>query len=319
MAKKYIRKAFPIDRCAVCLFSTVLLLLTALPPSLAGAATDPYDRIETDAFSMAYDRRDRRLAEAILEEAQAIRPLVVGHIGQAPTGRTRIVLAPSLEAFQEARPGGAPLPDWAGAAAYPAANLILLRSPRAVQGDRQDYRQVLIHEYAHICLGQALPDREIPRFLSEGISMLLASQWQISSRIVLTKAALLNRLLTLEQLTGPFPADPETAELAYAQSFLFLSFLVDRFGLEALHGFIREYARGVSLERGLRAMTGMHPVVLEDEWMAYLKMRASWIPLATSGATVWFVASLLFVAGYWRKRRKTKATLRQWEEEEGEG
>jgi len=62
----------------------------------------------------------------------------------------------------------------------------------------------------------------------------------------------------------------------------------------------------------------MHPVVLEDEWMAYLKMRASWIPLATSGATVWFVASLLFVAGYWRKRRKARATLRRWEEEEGE-
>jgi len=317
MAGKYTRKDFPIDRCAVCLFSTILLLLTALPPSL-GRATAPYDLIETDFFSIAYDRRDRRLAEAISAEAQAIRPLVVNHIGQAPTGRTRIVLAPSLKAFQGARPGGPALPDWAGAAAYPAANLILLRSPRAVRGERQDYRQVLIHEYTHICLGQALPDRAIPTFLSEGIAMLLASQWQISSRIALTKAALLDRLLTLEQLTGPFPSDPEAAELAYAQSFLFLSFLVDRFGREALHGFIRDYARGVSLERGLKDMTGMHPVVLEDKWMAYLKMRASWIPLATSGATVWFVASLLFVAGYWRKRRKARATLRRWEEEEGE-
>jgi len=64
MAGKYTRKDFPIDRCAVCLFSTILLLLTALPPSL-GRATAPYDLIETDFFSIAYDRRDRRLAEAI--------------------------------------------------------------------------------------------------------------------------------------------------------------------------------------------------------------------------------------------------------------
>jgi hypothetical protein len=47
-----------------------------------------------------------------------------------------------------------------------------------------------------------------------------------------------------------------------------------------------------------------------------LKRRYSWIPIATSFFSLWFLASLLFLVSYWLKRRKAKRILQEWEKEE---
>ena len=63
-------------------------------------------------------------------------------------------------------------------------------------------------------------------------------------------------------------------------------------------------------------MTGRHLVTLEGEWIDYMKMRVSWIPLITSATTFWFMVTVIFICGYYRKRRRSKTILVQWEEEE---
>jgi len=55
---------------------------------------------------------------------------------------------------------------------------------------------------------------------------------------------------------------------------------------------------------------------LERRWKAVLKKRYSWIPIVTSFFSLWFLASLLFLLGYWLKRRRAKRMLAQWREEE---
>ena len=62
--------------------------------------------------------------------------------------------------------------------------------------------------------------------------------------------------------------------------------------------------------------TGLGLKHLERKWKAELKRRYNWIPIVTSFFSLWFLASLLFLLGYWIKRRRAKRTLAEWEQEE---
>ena len=87
-------------------------------------------------------------------------------------------------------------------------------------------------------------------------------------------------------------------------------------GKDTFHRFIRDYSRGGDLEGSLKRATGMSMTDLEQKWLLYLKLRVSWVPVVTSATTLWFIVTLIFIYGYFRKKRFATARMRQWEEDE---
>jgi hypothetical protein len=156
----------------------------------------------------------------------------------------------------------------------------------------------------------------VPVWLNEGLAMYEAREWTFSRISVLTRASLMDRLISLPVLTLSFPAEEGPAELAYAESFMFISFLINKVGREAFHRLIRDYIRYGDLEEALRRGTGMSIADLEERWLVYLKLRVSWIPIITSVSTLWFIAALIFVYGYARKKRQAERRLKEMEKEE---
>ncbi len=292
--------------------------VTTAGPAVTACGEITYQSVATEHFLIRYERQDDRLARRIAAAAEEIREKIIAYIGFEPREKTRVVLAPTLKEFQNVQPGREKIPLWAAAVAYPELNLIILRSPRAVKDGHLDYHRVFAHEFSHIVLGRALAPRSVPTFLSEGIAMYLSAEWHFSRMAVLTRAALTGRMIPLEELMAGFPSPPGEAELAYAESFMFVSFLINEYGEESFRQFIRDYSRSGNLSGALRLMSGKHLVVLEDEWRNYIYLRVSWIPMITSAITLWFVITMIFLYGYFRKRRRAAATLRQWEEEERE-
>ena len=211
---------------------------------------------------------------------------------------------------------GRGFPLWAVGVAYPEQNIIVLLSPRAIKGSRIDLIDVFAHEFSHIALGRALTGVKVPVWLNEGLAIYEAREWTFSRISVLTKASLTDRLIPLPILTLSFPAEEEPAELAYAESFMFISFLINKVGREAFHRLIRDYTRYGDLAGALRRGTGMNLPDLEERWLVYLKLRVSWIPIITSFSTLWFVAALIFVYGYTRKKRQANRRLKEMAEEE---
>jgi NRPS condensation-like uncharacterized protein len=61
---------------------------------------------------------------------------------------------------------------------------------------------------------------------------------------------------------------------------------------------------------------GMNLADLEEKWLVYLKLRVSWIPIMTSVTTLWFIAALIFVYGYARKKRQAGKRLQEMAKEE---
>jgi hypothetical protein len=60
----------------------------------------------------------------------------------------------------------------------------------------------------------------------------------------------------------------------------------------------------------------MSPEEWERRWRRSVTMRYRWIPALTSGGSLWLLISLLFVIAFLRKRRRSRAVLARWEEEE---
>lgn len=298
------RKAIP---------AIIFFLLLFVPVASAGTGEI---RLENDRFVIRYTAGDDRLAAELMRDSLRIRERVVADIGVDFAEKTEIRLSPTIEAFREAQPGGTWIPLWAAGVAYPDRNVIVLLSPRAIKGSRMNVVDVFAHEFSHIALGRALTGVKVPVWLNEGLAIYEAREWTFSRISVLTRASLTDRLIPLPVLTLSFPAEEETAELAYAESFMFISFLINKVGREAFHRLIRDYTGYGDLAGALRRGTGMTLADLEERWLVYLKLRVSWIPIITSVSALWFAAALIFVYGYARKKRQANRRLKEMEMEE---
>ena len=293
----------------------IIFFLLFVPFPLAGAGVGDL-RMENSHFVIRYTAVDERLAAELERESLRIRERVITDIGVDFAEKTEIRLCPTLETFQEAQPGGTWIPLWAIGVAYSAENVIVLRSPRAVKNSRIDAVDVFAHEFSHIALGRALAGVTVPAWLNEGLAMYEAREWTFSRIEVLMRAALMDRLIPLRVLTLSFPAEQGPAELAYAEGFMFVSFLINKVGQEAFRQLIQDYTRYGDLEGALRRGTGMNIADLEERWLVYLKLRVSWIPIITSVSTLWFIAALIFVYGYARKKRQAERRLKEMATEE---
>jgi hypothetical protein len=192
-----------------------------------------------------------------------------------------------------------------------------MKSPRAARRGSVDVRKVFIHELSHMALGKAFRGREkVPRWLDEGVAMYEAKEWDFSRISTMTQAVLTDSLIPLTEITYSFPREADKAKLAYAESFYLVSFLVSRYGRGRFHQFIREYSGGKELNRVLLEVYRIRLYELEKKWRDYLRLRFSWIPIATSTTTLWFLAAVALVVGYLKKRRATRLKLEEWEREE---
>jgi len=272
---------------------------------------------QTEHFILTYTAQDEGIAHQLLREIDAIRKKIIIDTGRDFQGKTVVLIAPTIESFQQLQVKDGKIPLWATGAAYPESNLIILRSPFSVKAGHPDLMEIFTHELTHIAIGRALSDKNTPLWLAEGLAMYEAREWNFSRTAVLIRATLTDTLIPLTRLTTDFPSDSDRAELAYAESFMFISFLINRIGRDAFHRFITDYSDHGDTEGALRRATGFSSDELERKWLVYLKLRISWLPVVTSVTTLWFVATIIFIAGYMRKRKQGLATLRRWEEEEG--
>jgi len=293
--------------------SLLLLVLLFLSPQPLNASS--WLELRSPHFILMYKTPERKLASFLLRRAEELRKTSRENLPAHSLPITTIYLAPTQRDFRQAQPAGLP-PAWSVGTAYPHQNLIILLSPRATKGPRTDIAKTLQHEYVHLVLETMTKGREIPRWLNEGFVMIQSKQWRIGFTYPLARAVLTHTLLPMADLHGAFPVAADRARLAYAQSFSFTSFIKESFGPDALGRLLNGIGHGLDVDTSLRLATGLDLRELERKWKRQLKKRYSWISVVSSFFSLWFLASLLFVIGYWRKKRKAKAIVQQWEQEE---
>ncbi|PID58283.1 hypothetical protein CSB45_04240 [candidate division KSB3 bacterium] len=281
---------------------------------------DAWEHVITKHFYIHYQPVDRRIAQQLSQESDAIHQHISKDIGYRSTRRTAVYLCPDVECFERQQPGSQKAPRWAVGLAYPQLNRIVMRTAvTAKEGGQIKPLEIFTHETAHIILEQALAERGgAPRWLSEGFSMLHARQWTIHRQQTIAEVTLRKRFIPLRLLTVSFPADERSARIAYAQSFSLVSFLLHHSNRQLFPEFIAALKRGMDTDTALRASFGISLKTLEHDWQASLAERYSCFEYLSNSALLWFVLSLIVISAYLMKCRQAKRIQEAWEEDEAE-
>ncbi len=184
--------------------------------------------------------------------------------------------------FRALEPGAA---EWTGGRAFPDFGIIAINiEPNELEWGKR----VATHELAHILIrglvNSPLGELGLPQWLDEGLAVYyetipgaLDQQFQSS----LNRAIRDDTLAPIRTLTGSFPSDPRAANLAYAESYSVVDFIIRRYGQEKLAQLLQVFKRGAYYDDALQEIFSVDADGLEAEWRKDIGAKPRAIPTRT--------------------------------------
>lgn len=205
---------------------------------------------------------------------------------------------------------------WVSGYADPARGSVVVALPPAVD-QPLEIQRLIPHEIAHILLYRFLGAEfsYLPAWLNEGF----ASQVEIYSlpeyKLILERAYEGRDLIPLLHICQAFPADPELARLAYAQSDAIVEYIQQEFGLPGLQSLIHAYDQGVSCERGVEMALGVNLQTLDQDWQrdTYAQGTLTLYIYILAGV---LVVLILALAGFILSKTRNTPSKGDWDENE---
>jgi len=282
--------------------------LRAAPPEKQATATvipfPPGWTLQEGSFSVTggppTDLSSIRKVSAYVEDAV---PRITRTLGLPSDHRVRVYVTPTREQFNTLQPNRPPA--WAEATAWPAASMVFVESP-GLKPDAS-FEKVLDHELTHVIVGQAFLPRTPPRWLHEGLAQWVAHEYTPEMTRRIARGMLGNQLITLQDLTAGFPADPLKAQLAYAESADFVAWIANEYGEGALQAMSQEMAHGATAAAAIRHATGTGLDEADRAWRAHLSGSKLWIAGLFDSEIWWFLAAVGMVVGALGVRRRNRA------------
>ncbi len=293
-----------------------LVLLWTLEGLSAPLHAQEPPSISTEHFHYYFSKADQRLAEHLSSVAEEIYSEIVTDVGVHPRPGIKVYLEHTHDSFLKRQPHPVKAPEWAAGLAYPELNIMILKSPQAALYGTIDPIRTFRHELAHLTLHQALSDVRYPKWLDEGFAMYEAREWTLRTTAVISAVTLKKKFIPMASLNHAFPIAFEEAEVAYAQSFSLVAYLLNHFGREEFHDFVLNLKKRMTLSQSSQGAFGVSFYELEKRWHRYLRLRYTWIPVVTSTVTLWFLVSIVFFIIYLRKRHQARLKVMEWELED---
>jgi len=241
-----------------------------------------------------------------LEEALGVRMPVPAHI---------YVTLSRSEFYQYTRGG---VPNWAGGIAYPQRKLIVVKHPLFF-GQGVPLETLTAHEITHLLTHRATRDNYLPRWLDEGLSVVLSGENRAGSFARLGRAALADRLIGLPRVDQVLRLSSPEADLAYSEAQSAAAYLIDRHRMPAVRDLLRRVGEGQDFDEAFYLATGVGYEAWQVEWMQYARLRYRWFALMDLDNLIWIVILLLvLIAGttVWIRRRRQMKQLERMEEED---
>ena len=199
--------------------------------------------------------------------------------------------------------------------ALPEAGIIALKTPDITPGG-SDYKGTLRHELIHVLLARNSGSGNLPRWLNEGIAMVVSGEHRVGSSIRVGQMYVQGRLIAYRDLFFVFLEPGKETEFgdAYAQALSMTRFLMERIGEDAFWRVV--YAtKTETFGNALRAEASLSPTDFYNDWVGSL-WKVALVFSLVSGFSAFQLMAILTIIAYLRKRRKGQVTLREWADEE---
>jgi len=214
--------------------------------------------------------------QAALDVAQNSLARLTETLQNPALSELEIYIYPSLADLRAALEMGGR--EWMGGQARPELGVVLVAIPHDdefVAAMEQD----IPHELAHLAIYRSTGPEGytyVPAWLNEGLAMASQLRPNANLDVLLAQARAEGRLIPLLDLCAPFPSDPETALLSYAQSASLVRYIRDWYGSAAIRALLDAYGDGLSCEAGIHHALDTSPERLELGWRAHLMGLSRW-------------------------------------------
>ncbi|GBE15611.1 MAG TPA: hypothetical protein ENH32_08730 [Proteobacteria bacterium] len=300
----------------------VVLAAVFLLNAQAVPAEPPHDEtwkvLSGPTIEVKYRGQSSDLAEDVLMKASQFLNEVSNLLGLPVGGPYKIFIAGSKEEFVSLQPAASSAPEWAGALTYPRYGVVILMTPGALGESGTQYWSLLEHEIVHLVMGEAENrwDVRFPRWLSEGVATFISGEMGIPRLLHLSWAEVTGSTIPFEAISVNFPEDPSRAEVAYAQSYLFVQYLMRRYGNNAVARLVTSFLEKGNMAQAVNGAYDISFVGLLNGFKQYARVKSMWVPVITSTASVWGLITLLFLYSYVGRRVRDYRTLSRWDDEE---
>jgi len=235
--------------------------------------------LTTDNTSLFWYKGNDAFAQDLLAAAEEALERLARDTGVQPEMNTRIYVYASS---QDLRAAMIFPQEWAGGVAYTEFGTTAIGiSP----GNLEWGKRTLAHELAHLVVhqfifsGYGIP---LPNWLDEGLAMYAEGNLTAEMRQVLENAVENGRLISVMSLGSSFPADPQAARLAYAESYSLIEFLLQEKngGQEKMLDLLNHFKNGSGYIEALDQVYGLDIDQLDSLWRDYIESYYAFVALS---------------------------------------
>ncbi len=225
----------------------------------------------------------------------------------------RVVIAADRLSFNRAL--GSTFPDWGAAAAIKKERLIVIKSPAHFRVGKS-LEELLGHELGHLIIDKASGGKWLPRWFEEGFCQLVSGEWRLSNDIRVTWAVWGSGLIPLTALEEVNKFGGAKAALAYAQSYLAISALVQELGIEFIPGFLAYYRDSGNIYKAFFRASGYEYSEWVNIWQKKTADRYRFVLYIFDSSVLFPLIAVLLVLLYLLKMYQVSKKKKLWREEE---
>jgi hypothetical protein len=207
------------------------------------------------------------------------------------------------------------LPEWGGGGALGRDTIVVSARQRPFL--EMSLLRVTLHEMVHIALKRAYPSAPLPRFMHEGLAMLLSGEVAMEEHVVVSKAIFSRSLLALGSIDSVNLFPRARADLAYGQSHLAVSFFTREYGMKTLPELLSAAEKEGSFDKGLYEAYGLTFPEAEKMIREDLIQRYRLVFLFADTYLFWVCTALMFLVAVAVVKIRNRRKMREMEENEG--
>lgn len=241
-------------------FDTPTQFLTPLDPRF------DWQTIEDEELAISWYDGGEGWGQEMFNTGKAALAQLEEELGAELTRQVRLVAFGNENDFRGAFP---PQQDWIGGQAFPDLGVTV----QIIGDGEQNWMEtVLFHELSHLVFAQATEGALVnpPSWLDEGLAMYNEPGEGRGSAGTVERAAEDNELLPFSRLQGNFGADGRAVGIAYAQSEMIVTYLINDCGQDGFQAMIDNLVADMTMDEALTAACGYDSLTLFTTWRATL-------------------------------------------------
>ena len=198
-------------------------------------------------------------------------------------------------------------------------NLVVLFPSRSPTYPQDSLEDVLHHEVAHVLIARAAGGRPVPRWFHEGLAMAAERTWGLEDEARQLQELTFAAPTDLDEVNALFDRDEGARTRAYTLAGAFVRDLMRQHGSSAPGEVLARMAAGDGFDGAFVRVIG-HSVADEEAafWNRH-RFWTRWGPFLATTTALWMGVTVLALVAFARRKQKTAALRRRWEEEEEPG